>query len=77
MAAPITPERPGWELRRESAPSLCKHFLPLFGGGHVMKNTCWCEPFVQNEASYTVVMHNDAASHGLRHWPFASQVRQI
>lgn len=70
------PAKPGWELRSESKPSLAKHYMPLFGGGHLMSSACWCEPFLQTELDYTVVMHNDSAAAGARRWPFSTQFSQ-
>lgn len=57
---PLPAPKIGWELRREPSPSLCQHWTPILGG-HRMSNSCWCKPALQNEPTYTIVMHNEAA----------------
>lgn len=64
--------KPGWELRQEDAPSICRHYIPLVGE-HQMAATCWCHPYLQSEYGLTVVMHNDTAHEAAKDWPFASQ----
>lgn len=52
----------GWELRSESAPSLCKHYLPVGDEDHEMTVFCRCKPALQGEPTlnppYTIVHHN-------------------
>lgn len=52
------PAKEGWVLKNEKAPSLCKHFMPLFGI-HEFTLNCWCGPQVLNEhkEACTIVIH--------------------
>jgi hypothetical protein len=52
--------KPGWEVRAEPSPSLNRHFWPIVQEkAHVMSWSCWCRPVLQEEAAYTLVVHEE------------------